>query len=299
MAVTNKAASILTRLKNQAKEQNISSQICLQLFAQEEFLRRLSASEYKDKMILKGGMFIYTLTEFESRPTRDIDFLVKQLPNDPAMILKIMSKICSISTENDFINIEALDTAQITLDKKYPGVKTKFMAYISNVRIPFSIDIGINDVIIPGPVLRHIPTRLEEFVEPEIYTYSLESTIAEKLDAILQRMETTSRMKDFYDIYYLSGIFNFSGDMLQKAIIETTKHRGHVVDRDVFSRIKDFPTNQFILTQWKAFHPAKEIGISIDETINNLLQFLEPVVLSIIENCTFEKQWISTGRIWK
>ncbi len=87
--------------------------------------------------------------------------------------------------------------------------------------------------------------------------------------------------------------------MLRKAIIETTKHREHVIDREVFSRIKDFPTNQFILTQWKAFHPAKEIGISLDETINNLLQFLEPVVLSIIENCTFEKQWISTGRIWE
>ena len=125
MAVTNKAASILTRLKNQAKEQNISSQICLQLFAQEEFLRRLSASEYKDKLILKGGMFIYTLTEFESRPTRDIDFLVKQLPNDPAMILKIMSEICSISTENDFINIDVLDTAQITLDKKISGRENK------------------------------------------------------------------------------------------------------------------------------------------------------------------------------
>ena len=87
--------------------------------------------------------------------------------------------------------------------------------------------------------------------------------------------------------------------MLRKAIIETTKHREHVIDREVFSRIKDFPTNQFILTQWKAFHPAKEIGISLDETINNLLQFLEPVVLSIIENCPFEKQWICTSRIWE
>lgn len=107
MAVTNKAASVLARLKNQAKRQQISFQICLQLFAQEEFLRRLSVSVYKEKMILKGGMFIYTLTDFNSRPTRDIDFLAKQITNDPAVILKIMSEICSMATGNDFIKIDA------------------------------------------------------------------------------------------------------------------------------------------------------------------------------------------------
>lgn len=184
-----------------------------------------------------------------------------------------------------------MTTEQITLDKKYPGVKTKFLAQISNVRIPFSIDIGIDDVIIPGPLLCLIPTRLDGFEEPEIYTYSLESTIAEKLDAILQRMETTSRMKDFYDIFYLSGIFNFSGDVLRKAVMETTNHRGHVLDKAVFSRIKDFPSDYFLLTQWKAFLPAKEAGLSLDEAINNLIQFLEPVVLSIIDDRPFDQQW--------
>ena len=206
MAVTNKAASVLARLKNQTKQQHINYQICLQLFIQEEFLRRLSVSKFKDNMILKGGMFIYTLTDFDSRPTKEIDFLVKNLSNDPTMIMNTMSEICKVPTGNDYIDIEVVNSEQITLEKKYPGVKTRFMAHISNVRIPFSIDIGIDDVITPGPILRRIPTRLDGFDEPEIYTYSLESTIAEKLDAILQRMETTSRMKDFYDIFYLSGI---------------------------------------------------------------------------------------------
>lgn len=122
------------------------------------------------------------------------------------MIMNTMSEICKVPTGNDYIDIEVVNSEQITLEKKYPGVKTRFMAHISNVRIPFSIDIGIDDVITPGPILRRIPTRLDGVDEPEIYTYSLESTIAEKLDAILQRMETTSRMKDFYDIFYLSGI---------------------------------------------------------------------------------------------
>ena len=84
------AASILTRLKNQAKETGLSYQMCLQLFCQEEFLRRLSLSQYSSNFILKGGLFIYTLTEFQSRATQDIDFLMRQLSNDIGKVNGIM-----------------------------------------------------------------------------------------------------------------------------------------------------------------------------------------------------------------
>ena len=90
MAIKNMAASVLTRLKNQSKEEGIPFQMVLQLFAQEEFLRKLSLSQYADNLILKGGMFIYTLTEFDSRPTRDIDFLIKNLHGSLENIEHIM-----------------------------------------------------------------------------------------------------------------------------------------------------------------------------------------------------------------
>lgn len=137
--------------------------------------------------------------------------MIRRLSNELGQIQQTMEEICDIETGNDFISIEVLETEQIAVEKKYPGVKTKFRSHIGNVRVPFSIDIGIDDVIIPEPVKRKIATRLSDFEQPEIYTYSLESTIAEKLDAILQRMEATSRMKDFYDLYYLSGMFDFDG----------------------------------------------------------------------------------------
>lgn len=92
MAVKNISASVLARLKNQAKTSKISFQMVLQLFAQEEFLRKLSASDYSDNLILKGGMFIYTLTEFDSRPTRDIDFMLRNLQGSLENIEKIMKK---------------------------------------------------------------------------------------------------------------------------------------------------------------------------------------------------------------
>ena len=92
------------------------------------------------------------------------------------------------------------------LQRKYHGVSTQITGFIKNVRVPFNVDIGVGDVIVPGAERRPIQTQLEGYTHPAILTYSLESTVAEKFDAILQRFELTGRMKDFYDIYYLSLI---------------------------------------------------------------------------------------------
>lgn len=120
MAVKNMAASVLARLRNQARDEGIPYQTCLQLFFQEEFLRRLSKSNFRENMILKGGMFIYTLTEFNSRPTRDMDFMIRWVSNDVENVREIMAQICSISTENDYIRLEVTGAEQITLEKSIP-----------------------------------------------------------------------------------------------------------------------------------------------------------------------------------
>ena len=298
MAIKNMAASVLTRLKNQSKEEGIPFQMVLQLFAQEEFLRRLSLSEYADNLILKGGMFIYTLTEFDSRPTRDIDFLIKNLRGSLENIEQTMKDICNISTGNDFVTLEVLETETISTDKKYSGVKTSFMGRMGKVRIPFSIDVGIDDVIVPDPIKRSIVTRLPDFVSPEVYTYSLESTIAEKFDAILQRMAGTSRMKDFYDIYYLSGIFDFEGEILIEAVKSTLTHRNRRLSDDVFVEIADFKNNNALNTQWKAFDPAKESGLLFGDVLDRLAVFLEPIYQNILRETDFDKRWSHESRVW-
>ena len=298
MAVKNMAASVLTRLKNQSKEEGIPFQMVLQLFAQEEFLRKLSLSQYADNLILKGGMFIYTLTEFDSRPTRDIDFLIKNLHGSLENIEQTMRDICNTSTGNDFITLEVLGTEAISVDKKYPGVKTTFMGHIGKVRIPFSIDVGIDDVIVPDPIKRTIVTRLPDFVSPEVFTYSLESTIAEKFDAILQRMAGTSRMKDFYDIYYLSGIFDFEGEILIEAVKSTLDHRNRELQDDVFAEIEDFKNNNALNTQWKAFEPAKESGLLFDDVLDRLAVFLEPIYQNMLSETNYDKRWSCENKMW-
>lgn len=113
--VKDKGASVLARLKKQSKETGLAYQMCLQLFAQEEFLRKLEKSRYDETLALKGGMFLYTLTNFEGRPTMDIDFMLRRLSNDLDSMSVVMKDICSVQTGNDFIAMEALGAERIAV----------------------------------------------------------------------------------------------------------------------------------------------------------------------------------------
>lgn len=282
MVIKNQAISVLARIKNQAIKEGISNQMGQQLLFQEEFLRKLSKSRFRENMILKGGMFIYTLTHFDSRPTRDIDFMVKEISNELENIQSIMEEICSIDTGNDFIQLEVVGVEKITVTKKYPGVKTKLLGRIQNVRVPFSIDVSIDDVIWPKPAIRRIKTRLKDFEEPEIYTYSIESTIAEKFDSILSLMETTGRMKDFYDIYYLSSIFNYNGTTLYEAIKKTTDYRNRATQSDAMERIKSFPDNPSMNKMWENYEPASTSELSFSQVVNRIDDFLGPIYAALL-----------------
>ena len=100
------AAFVLARLKNKAAESGRTYQLCLQLFCQEEFLRRLEKSRYADNLILKGGLFIYSVTNFDSRVTVDVDFLLREVPNTPEKLKPVLEEIIRTSTGNDFVRFE-------------------------------------------------------------------------------------------------------------------------------------------------------------------------------------------------
>ena len=136
-------------------------------------------------------------------------------------VKELICKIIDTPTGNDYIEMRAKGFEEISPQRKYHGISTQIIAQIKNVRVPFNVDIGVGDIIVPRAEERTINTQLPDFEAPVIKTYSLESTIAEKFDAILQRFELTGRMKDFYDIYYLSRTFDFEGAKLQAAIFET------------------------------------------------------------------------------
>ena len=134
------AASVLARLKNKGKESGRSYQLCLQLFCQEEFLRRLEKSKYAENLVLKGGLFIYSVTDFDSRVTVDVDFLLRRVPNTPEQLKKVLEEIIATPTGNDFVTFEITDISPIAVAKKYAGIGASMVARIKNTKTQFSID---------------------------------------------------------------------------------------------------------------------------------------------------------------
>lgn len=274
--MADKASSVLARLKNKAKESGRSYQLCLQLFCQEEFLRRLEKSKYADNFVLKGGLFIYALTEFESRVTMDIDFLLQRLPNTPEQLQPIIEEIINTETDNDYVTFEIKSIEPIAVAKKYAGIGASLIAKIKNTKTPINIDFGVGDVIVPKQEKRAIPTQLDDFESPTINTYSLETTIAEKLDAILDLMEFSSRMKDYYDIYYLATHFEFDSDTLAEAMRKTFANRNHHFTIEQFNQVIAFSEDESMQKKWQAF--AKKINCEIKDfsiITKEIYRFLE------------------------
>lgn len=294
------AASVLAKLRNKAKASGISYQQCLQLFMQEEFLRKLSKSGYTDNLILKGGLFIYTLTNFESRATIDVDFLLRSVSNSLEEVKTLILRILVTPTGNDYIEMTAKGFEQISPQRKYHGISTQIIGKIKNVRVPFNIDIGVGDIIIPRAEERTIQTQLPDFEKPVIMTYSLESTIAEKFDAILQRFELTGRMKDFYDIYYLAKTFDFDGARLQTAIARTLARRGTPYDRDSFKRVVALAEDADMQKRWKYFlKNIKEESLEFSVVIAEIQTFLEPVFDAMVNEDEWQKMWYPAECEWR
>ena len=292
-------ASVIARLKNKAKETGKPFQLHLQLFCQEEFLRRLAASCYAENLVLKGGLFIYTLTNFESRATVDIDFLLQQFPGRIEDIKRMVDEIISVDSGNNFITFTSRGFETISPQRKYTGVSFQLVGQIKNTRTPFDVDFDVGDIIIPMPRKRTIPVQLDGFGAPEVLTYSLESTIAEKFDALLQRLELTSRMKDIYDIYYLSSIFDFDGWALQQAIFETLQNRGTAYELDSFDRVIALAGNKDIQVRWRQYlRRLKMTELPLEEVMVCIDRFLRPAWNAILSERELFMQWDCKTATW-
>ncbi len=293
------AASVLARLKNKAKESGRSYQLCLQLFCQEEFLRRLEKSKYAENFVLKGGLFLYSLTDFDSRVTVDVDFLLWQIPNTPEQLKGILGEIIAVQTGNDFITFEIKDVAPIAVTKKYAGIGASIVARIKNTRTPFGVDFGVGDVIVPKQEKRKIPTQLDDFAAPTVNTYSIETTVAEKIDAILSLMEFSSRMKDYYDIYYLANKFDFNGKVLTEAFRKTFANREHSFTAEQFEQVMGFDDDVAMQKKWKAF--VRKIDTKTDDystVLKTIKAFLAEPFVAAIYNDKFTKSWSANDNNW-
>ncbi len=294
-----KAQSVLDRLRTKARSSGKSFQLLLQLFCQEEFLRRVQHSNYATNLVLKGGLLIYCLSGFTSRPTMDIDFLLRRQPNYLPEIERMLNQIIAVATDNDYVVFEIVSISPIAEQREYSGVRAKLIGRIKNTRSPFHVDLGVGDVIVPKSEIRQMPTQLAGFKEPEIQTYSLESTIAEKFDAIISRMELSSRMKDYYDIYYLALTYRFDARELQEAITQTLQKRGTPYEKDTLGRVINFAQDRSMQQKWNNFIrgvPLESENLTLSDVLQTIDLFLTPLFSAIISETEAFGSWNPDSR---
>ncbi|MCL4103400.1 MULTISPECIES: nucleotidyl transferase AbiEii/AbiGii toxin family protein [unclassified Fibrobacter] len=297
--MADRAASVLAKIRNKSKEMGWNSMQSLQLFCQEEFIRRINLSKYKDTFILKGGLLIYALSNFGSRTTRDADFLVENLSNSPEKMREIIHEIINTESENDFVTFELANLKEIAKEKKYTGVSAFLIVKIKNTRTGINIDFGFGDTIIPKPKTATFPVQVEGFSCPQVRVYPVETIIAEKIDAILDRMELSSRMKDYFDIHFILQNFDFDGATLKTAIARTFENRQRNYDMNRFQKVLQFHNDQSMGTKWKAFlKKAKLSEIPFQDVIASLQKFLELPIQACFNNKDFLLEWKSDEQKW-
>ena len=298
--MTYSSASILARLKNKAKAEGIAFQQLLNLFFQEEFIRRLAQSHYRERLILKGGFLLYSISDFTTRPTVDADYLLKNHSNELGSVEELVRSIIDQKINDDFIEIEIRSVEPISEIKEYHGIRVNLIGLMGKTKTPFSIDFGVGDTIVPAPLIRTLPVLLDGFEKPTILTYSLESTISEKLDEIVKFMESTGRMKDFYDIYYLATSFDFEGRKVQEAIFETFSNRGTPIEQDSVQVLERLIANDAILNRWDIFcKKVLKYELKMDEVIMLIISFLDPPFQAMIKEIEFMKYWNSSHRQYR
>lgn len=221
----NVAVSVRNRLLNISTENNRDYNAILRDYFQERFLYRISISQYRTNLVLKGAFLLMTKDISKFRPTKDIDFLGISIPSEVDEATNIIKEIASIRYDDGVeFEIENIKGTKIKEDAEFEGVRFKIPYRMDTIKGNFSIDISFGDIITNGPFEIEFPVLLG-FPVPKILVYSLESAVAEKIEVIVNLNFVTSRMKDFYDLIFIAKTKSFDRLKLKKAIIDTFKNR--------------------------------------------------------------------------
>ena len=302
--VKNLPASIQRRLRNKAIEQKRPAAWIQDYYANERFLYRLSRSEHCQKFVLKGGLVFIGWGIPLRRHTKDIDFRA-YTNNNLEDVVQIIKEVCLQDVEPDGIVFESdTVTAEVISEGpeyEYPGTRVHLWARLGETsRVRIKIDIGFSDEIVPKQSLISYPTVFKDMPSPIIQGYPKESVVAEKFHCIVFRGSINSRMKDFYDIWFISQHFDFDGLILQNAMVNTFNNRGTVIPVEVPVGLSDSYAKDNE-QRWQAFLKTFDPDFHDINHFKDLIQairvFLFPVINAITGEVTFNSRW-RAGANW-
>jgi predicted nucleotidyltransferase component of viral defense system len=278
--IKNLSVSVRQRLYNIAKKSGSDFNFIVNRFMQERFLYRLSISLWHDHYILKGGLLMLLNDADHFRPTKDIDFLGLNIPNDLESTKDIISRITEIPVKDSVqFDQSSINVQKIIEGADYEGIRVNLTAFLGTMKVKLQIDIGFGDIIYNGPIETSFPVLLD-FPVPSIRSYPFETVIAEKFQLIVKLDIFTSRMKDFYDIMYLASIKTFNRKYLSIALRKTFDNRK--TDITSYSNIfsDSFMNNENKHVQWNAFLHKFDIPLHLSfyKVLEKLRIFLVPAL---------------------
>ena len=212
-------------IRNLSKEVGIEAHVLIRKYMMERFLERVSSSKYNGSFILKGGMLVAAFVGVEARATMDIDTTIKGIPVTMVDMERTITEISNIDLD-DNVKFRIKKVSEIMDEAEYSGIRFSMDALLDGAVIPLKIDISTGDVITPREIAYSYKLMFEDRTIP-IMTYPIETVLAEKLETVISRSITNTRMRDFYDIHILLKSQNIDADILALALERTAKKRGN------------------------------------------------------------------------
>lgn len=266
---------IKDKLKNIAQEKNTDFNSVMRLYMYERFIERLSISKYKDNFILKGGFYLSTLFGIDKRATMDIDAAIRYTKFREENLIKMISEIINIDV-GDNVKFKIEKIVPIRDEDEYGGLRITINFILENIRDKFHIDLATGDPIYPDA----INYKYEALIENKIYNvwaYNLETLLSEKIETILSKLETSSRMKDYYDIYLIHkfSISKINKDLLKGAVKRTFKKRNFKAN--IINNFKIIEESMILRENWLRYIRKNKYtkDLNFEEIIKCLKDFIE------------------------
>lgn len=253
------------RIKSVAKQNNADARTLMRIYMMERFLERLAQSEYRDNFIIKGGILVTAMIGVAHRSTMDIDTSMKNLNLSAEDALRVVNQVKDIDLD-DGVSFEVKDVSNIMDEMEYPGIRVTMNANVGRLITPLKIDISTGDVITPRAIEFNYDLLLEDR-SISLWSYNLETILAEKLQTVLARGILNTRMRDFYDIRMLLDTYE---DKVNKAVLKdafaaTCKKRGtdHLQEQ-AEEIIKIIEADEQLQVLWRAYEKKYSYAADID-----------------------------------
>ena len=253
------------RIKSVAKQNNADARTLMRVYMMERFLERLTQSEYRDNFIIKGGILVTAMIGVAHRSTMDIDTSMNNLNLSAEDALRVVNQVKDIDLD-DGVSFEVKDISNIMDEMEYPGIRVTMNANVGRLITPLKIDISTGDVITPRAIEFNYDLLLEDR-SIKLWSYNLETILAEKLQTVLARGILNTRMRDFYDIRMLVDTYE---DKVNKAVLKdafaaTCKKRGtDNLQEQAEEIVKIIEADEQIQVLWRAYQKKYSYAADID-----------------------------------